>query len=70
MLINNSLLLARIETQGFDAVINEINAELIEDDLIKIIVRTIQHSKNTLLETLEKKMIEQTLVQQSDKTIA
>lgn len=70
MLISNNLLLARIESNGLDHTINEIDPNLIEDDLIRIIVRTAQHSKEALLEELEKKVTEETPEERSDKTIA
>lgn len=70
MLISNNLLMARIEAYGIDATLNEINPELIEDDLIKIIVRTAQHSKEALMETLGKKVAEQELAEEPDQTIA
>ena len=53
MLISNNDLLSRINAYGLDKTINSIDPEKIENDVIKIIVRTIKQSQEILVSSLE-----------------
>lgn len=53
MLISNEDILSKIKYYVLDSAINELDPSLIENDVVKIIVRTIQQSKQILVNTLE-----------------
>lgn len=53
MLISNKDIFTNIENIGIDAVINSIDPEQVNEHAVKVILRTIQQSKQILINTLE-----------------
>jgi hypothetical protein len=67
MLLSSKNILADIQKFGLDVAINSIDLELVEEPVIKIILRTIKESKSILMSTLEEQVADETKKEITDQ---